>query len=65
MWGQACCGLRAHGLGNARSGLNSLRSVLLSGLLPAHRGASLTAKVCIHGDPAWLQATAPARQWST
>eukprot|EP00959_Pyramimonas_sp_CCMP1952_P104572 2185781-Pyramimonas_sp.AAC.1 len=22
------------------------------------------AKVCIHGDPAWLQATAPARQWA-
>eukprot|EP00959_Pyramimonas_sp_CCMP1952_P080272 1677846-Pyramimonas_sp.AAC.1 len=52
-------------LGMSDQELNGPRSALLSGLSPAHRGASLTAKVCIHGDPAWLQATASARQWST
>ncbi|CAK0795269.1 unnamed protein product [Prorocentrum cordatum] len=39
--------------------------VLFAGYIPAHRGASLTAKICLHGDPAWLQATAPARQWAS
>ena len=52
-------------LGMSDKELTEIRSVLLSGFAPAHRGASLTAKICLHGDPAWLQATAPARQWST
>eukprot|EP00959_Pyramimonas_sp_CCMP1952_P113798 2379206-Pyramimonas_sp.AAC.1 len=59
----AGCGPMALGMSDQEH--NGLRSVLLSGLSPAHRGASLTAKVCFHGDPAWVQATAPARQWST
>ena len=36
----------------------------MSGVTPAHKGVSLTAKLVLHGDPAWRQAVAPALQWA-
>ena len=44
--------------------LSELRSVLVPGRAPSHRGASLTAKRVLHGGPAWRQAVAPALQGS-
>eukprot|EP00959_Pyramimonas_sp_CCMP1952_P269780 5640063-Pyramimonas_sp.AAC.1 len=42
-------------LGMSNTELQSLQRVLLAGKNPAHRGASLTAKLVLHGDPAWKQ----------
>eukprot|EP00959_Pyramimonas_sp_CCMP1952_P460819 9480520-Pyramimonas_sp.AAC.2 len=47
-------------LGASDQKLASLRSVLMSGKSPAHRGASATAKCVFHGDPARRQAVAPS-----
>jgi len=52
-------------LGMSDAELRSLQRVLLAGRNPAHRGASLTAKLALHGDPAWKQSVAPAHQWAT
>eukprot|EP00959_Pyramimonas_sp_CCMP1952_P089134 1864931-Pyramimonas_sp.AAC.1 len=43
-------------LGFADGELRAFQSTLVAGRSPAHKGAPLTAKLALHGDPAWKQA---------
>eukprot|EP00973_Karenia_brevis_P013927 1888833-Karenia_brevis.AAC.1 len=55
-------GARVNGCSDAE--LLKLRRMLLSASAPLARGSSLTAKLVIQGDPAWIEALAPVRAWS-
>eukprot|EP00972_Heterocapsa_arctica_P093336 13768775-Heterocapsa_arctica.AAC.1 len=55
-------GTRISGLSDAE--LKGMRKTLHALAPPAVGGASLTAKMVLHGDAAWAGAMAPARAWA-
>jgi len=63
------CGVKpAVGYGAAVNGFNdkelrNCRKVFMADRTPASGGASLTAKLAVHGDPLWKEAVAPALEW--